>query len=1490
MVLNVISKSTISLALGGDRKAFHSILDAHIDRLYSIAYRVTQDQGLAEDAVQDSFLKLLQNQPKLKDDTHLRAWLSKVLTHASIDLLRVRKKTVTVDVSDSPEPQNTFKGPEEVTMQKEEQVLLNQALAQLSPETRAAVLLHVVEGIKFREIAKIVGSSKSSVQRDTQSGLSKLRAFLNRSGLAVTTMGALTSILKGVPVIEAPSDLTPKILSQSEKVLTQAELSSSTSILSFKTLSLSAILGGIAILAILTIFDLPGGIKFRNEGEGEGYIENAGVIVEGDDLIGSVSSDSIQPVSEGTNTDSEQNTSISTNSSNKNSTVASVSGTVWLNGKLISGAELILRKGALFDLARSYESLLSRENLFQKTKTNRRGQFQFKTLPQGSYILEAHSKKGISPFYPIRIEEGDRSFSNLRLEIEPGKRLKAVVDLGDNSAIPEGSQVHYIATIQDGASFLFKTVPVLPDGSVTFEPLYSSRLDPEILFFDVPGYSFKSIGHTQTPTISFEKADFVEGTIVDQSSGEPISKARIAAFSPPEKRRSRAGRRDSRTLRFVEQAYTDDQGRFTLDSLPSTELIFRAEVEGYRSQIIEGKENLNIQLQPGKRIQGTVLADGERVPYHTVDIFIKAAFENPQSVFQQGADFFMDPFTNLPRHPDFFNVITDENGKFESPILDFSKNYMVSSRGRWLWSSRTKPELSNQEIEIEDPSKPISLPFDLSLMNPVISGVVLHEKQGRGAFATVKLEAFDGKNWRMSGRATADQAGRFKIHPLSLNQEIQSYRLLAEDSSGNKAKYEFPKLSEKEIQLVLTRGDALSGYVLDPAGNPLRGVEIQLTQTHKPGLNQLHKDKKVSSRQGYFEFLGLDADSTHSLTFRKMGFVYQRQNDLKVTARHVFNLIPEAKIHFQVKKGEEFVSEKPRVHLLKIDGANWNQIYEINNLGGDEFEIAGLPSGEFQLSASVEHEGIRWRTYHSSPFTLESGQVHRGLTLKLSDFVSIKGVVRDRETGKALPGVLVEPDRKSRSTKNVNLMSDLQGNYRVPDLPLGSYRVEFKLEGYRTQTLSLSVNGQSDEIRDIYLSQLTTETVSDENSKIKSGMIRGMVTDQNGRALPGILIRLEGRRGSVISRPDPKSSNKSKRSRKTYEQPRTDDAGRFEFRDLPEGDYYLRYYSFQEEYGRWNSKRIRLSPDQVHTENIVLEKINFKELLLKGKVVDDSGEILEGAQVHFSEAYTKIDNKWVEIEDRRLDSKKFYDQAKTDSNGIFTLGMKVEDKPISAVRISAHLYTDEITYNLDGDNRFPYREGELIEVVLTKKLLGRVHLNFYKADGTPAVNTSYMIQRKGFFGGGGSSLNYKTGGRKSLSFPEGDYEIFAATESCVDIFKEFKITAGESIELDLQPKEFGSIEGLCLNADGEPLEGIRVSIADYHWSNRGRCPKQNLSTNSEGRFLMDSLPPGRYRISLGGGKYRGLPYDQIFEVQANQVTSLELELSTKSQAKVLSDS
>lgn len=147
------------------------LVNNYSKRIFNLAYQFSGSFEAAEDLTQDIFLKLYHTLPKFDLNKNFDAWLLTLSRNYLIDQYRKRKleKTTRDEFDEHFLVSDTYKGPEDGFMERENKNKVWKGFAHLSPELRMAVILKDIQGKKYDEIAEIMsippGTVKSRVSR-----------------------------------------------------------------------------------------------------------------------------------------------------------------------------------------------------------------------------------------------------------------------------------------------------------------------------------------------------------------------------------------------------------------------------------------------------------------------------------------------------------------------------------------------------------------------------------------------------------------------------------------------------------------------------------------------------------------------------------------------------------------------------------------------------------------------------------------------------------------------------------------------------------------------------------------------------------------------------------------------------------------------------------------------------------------------------------------------------------------------------------------------------------------------------------------------------------------------------------------------------------------------------------------------------------------------------------------------------------------------------
>jgi len=162
------------------RRRFESLVQAHSAELYRHAYWLCGQDALAQDLVQETFLRAWRSLDALRDAGAAKAWLATILRREHARLYE-RKPMPSTDIDDL-ELHDDAPGPEG----RGEDATLRAAIARLDAKYREPLVLQVLGGFSCAEIAQQLGISESAVMTQVFRARQKLKELLDGDGKEAT--------------------------------------------------------------------------------------------------------------------------------------------------------------------------------------------------------------------------------------------------------------------------------------------------------------------------------------------------------------------------------------------------------------------------------------------------------------------------------------------------------------------------------------------------------------------------------------------------------------------------------------------------------------------------------------------------------------------------------------------------------------------------------------------------------------------------------------------------------------------------------------------------------------------------------------------------------------------------------------------------------------------------------------------------------------------------------------------------------------------------------------------------------------------------------------------------------------------------------------------------------------------------------------------------------------------------------------------------------
>lgn len=169
-------------ARGGDLDAFNDLVACHQDQLFALVARMVPDRDQAHDVVQEAFFSAYRNMGSFRGGS-VRSWLSRIAVNAAMDAQRLKKRRPSQPYPELEDeawqpPAGDEADPVTIALTAERTKALQAALAAITPDQRASIVLFDVEGYDYGEIAEMTGVSLGTVKSRIHRGRLALRERL----------------------------------------------------------------------------------------------------------------------------------------------------------------------------------------------------------------------------------------------------------------------------------------------------------------------------------------------------------------------------------------------------------------------------------------------------------------------------------------------------------------------------------------------------------------------------------------------------------------------------------------------------------------------------------------------------------------------------------------------------------------------------------------------------------------------------------------------------------------------------------------------------------------------------------------------------------------------------------------------------------------------------------------------------------------------------------------------------------------------------------------------------------------------------------------------------------------------------------------------------------------------------------------------------------------------------------------------------------------
>ena len=165
-------------ARSGSLEAMDELVSRYHEIVFRVALGILRDEEGASDVAQEAFLKAFKGLRTFRGDASFKTWLLTITTNEARGLLRKAGRRKELPLESAGPVASVGPGPDEEVIRSEMAEEVDNLLSSLPEKQGQAVRLRVYEGLSYREIGEIIGSSEGAARVNYHHGIRRLRELL----------------------------------------------------------------------------------------------------------------------------------------------------------------------------------------------------------------------------------------------------------------------------------------------------------------------------------------------------------------------------------------------------------------------------------------------------------------------------------------------------------------------------------------------------------------------------------------------------------------------------------------------------------------------------------------------------------------------------------------------------------------------------------------------------------------------------------------------------------------------------------------------------------------------------------------------------------------------------------------------------------------------------------------------------------------------------------------------------------------------------------------------------------------------------------------------------------------------------------------------------------------------------------------------------------------------------------------------------------------
>ncbi|WNF36953.1 RNA polymerase sigma factor SigX [Bacillaceae bacterium IKA-2] len=164
---------------------FERLYETYHHSLFQFLFYMVRNRQIAEELVQEVYIKVLNSYSSFKGDSSEKTWLYSIARHVGVDWIRSqnRKKRKFLGLFDLSEKEHQIRDenplPDEIIVEKEEMKEVYQMLGKCSLDQQQVIILRYIESLSISETATVLGWTESKVKTTQHRAIKALKELLS---------------------------------------------------------------------------------------------------------------------------------------------------------------------------------------------------------------------------------------------------------------------------------------------------------------------------------------------------------------------------------------------------------------------------------------------------------------------------------------------------------------------------------------------------------------------------------------------------------------------------------------------------------------------------------------------------------------------------------------------------------------------------------------------------------------------------------------------------------------------------------------------------------------------------------------------------------------------------------------------------------------------------------------------------------------------------------------------------------------------------------------------------------------------------------------------------------------------------------------------------------------------------------------------------------------------------------------------------------------